>query len=91
MLAKEKKQEIIAKFGKGPNDAGSAAVQVALLTERIAYLTPHFGVHKHDHHSMTGLRKIIGQRRSLLKYIHGKNPDEYEKLITELGIRKIKF
>jgi len=91
MLTKEKRQEIISQYGKNPQDSGSAEVQVALLTERISYLTPHFGSHKHDHHSMTGFRKIIGKRRSLLKYIHDRDPKRYEELTEKLGIRKVKF
>ncbi len=87
-LEADQKQEIIAKFGKTPTDTGSPAVQVALLTARIVYLTEHFQTHKKDHHSRRGLLKLVGQRRRLLKYIMKQNVTEYRDLIAELGIRK---
>jgi len=82
------KQEIINKFATHETDTGSPEVQVALLSERITYLTEHFKTHKKDHHSRRGLLKLVGQRRSLLKYLKRKDADKYLKLITELGIRK---
>ncbi len=85
MLTKEQRQEIVTKFG---GKTGSPEVQVALLTARISYLTKHFESNKQDHHSMRGLMKIIGQRRSLLKYVKGKNVERYKTLIGELGLRK---
>ena len=88
MLTKEEKSEIIKKFGGSESNSGSPEVQVALLTARINYLTPHFNAHKLDHHSMTGMKKIIGQRRSLLKYIKAKSPEKYTQLISDLGLRK---
>ncbi len=87
-LETDQKQEIIAKFGKTPTDSGSPAVQVALLTARIIYLTEHFKTHKKDHHSRRGLLKLVGQRRRLLKYIMQKDITQYRELIAELGIRK---
>ncbi|MDA3786072.1 MAG: 30S ribosomal protein S15 [Deltaproteobacteria bacterium] len=87
-LEADQKQEIIAKFGKNPTDSGSPAVQVALLTARITYLTDHFKTHKKDHHSRRGLLKMVGQRRRLLKYIMQKDVTQYRDLIAQLGIRK---
>ena len=88
MISKEKKAEIIAKYGKTPEDTGSAQVQVALLTERINELTEHLKVHKKDHHSRRGLLMMVGQRRGLLEYIKKDNIEEYRDLIEKLGIRK---
>ena len=83
-----KKKEIIEKFKTHDTDTGSSEVQVALLSERIAYLTDHFQTHKKDHHSRRGLLKMVGQRRSLLKYLKNKDISRYRSLIKELGIRK---
>ena len=88
MITAEKTQELIKKFGKSENDSGSAAVQVAINTERINNLTKHFADHKHDFHSKTGLMKLIGKRRRFLRYIKNNNEAEYKKLISELGLRK---
>jgi small subunit ribosomal protein S15 len=88
MITTERKAELVKKFGKSENDSGSAEVQVALLTERITDLTPHFKAHKHDNHGMTGLMKMIGRRRRLLRYIKAQNEENYTKLIGELGLRK---
>ena len=92
MITTKSKKDIVHKFGsafgKGESDTGSAAVQVALLTERINGLKGHFGRHIHDYHSNRGLLKMIGQRRSLLKYVQKKSTDSYKKLIGELGLRK---
>lgn len=87
-LETNQKQEIIAKYGKTPTDSGSPAVQVALLTARIIYLTEHFKTHKKDHHSRRGLLKLVGQRRRLLHYIRQKDVNQYRELIADLGIRK---
>lgn len=84
----EKKREIIEKFKTHPTDTGSSEVQVALLTDRINYLTDHFKIHKKDHHSRRGLLKLVGQRRRLLKYLQHKDVTKYRILIQELGIRK---
>ena len=84
----EKKKEIIEKFKIHETDTGSTEVQIALLTERILYLTEHFKTHSKDHHSRRGLLKLVGQRRSLLKYLQNKDVAKYRTLIQELGIRK---
>ncbi len=86
-ISKERTAELIAEFGKNPNDSGSAEVQVAILTERIRNLTEHLKVHKKDKHTQRGLMMLIGKRRGLLKYIKGRNIDEYRTLIKKLGIR----
>ncbi|HPX61510.1 MAG TPA: 30S ribosomal protein S15 [Deltaproteobacteria bacterium] len=88
MLATEKKQEIINSFKKHDSDTGSPEVQIAILTERITYLTEHFKVHKKDHHSRRGLLKLVGQRRRLLDYLKGKSVDRYKTVIERLGIRR---
>jgi len=84
----EKKHEIIEKFKTHDTDTGSPAVQIALLSDRIIYLTEHFKTHKKDHHSRRGLLKLVGQRRRLLQYLQKTNVDRYRSLIQELGIRK---
>ncbi len=84
----EKKKEIIEKFKIHETDTGSCEVQIALLTERIVYLTEHFKTHSKDHHSRRGLLKLVGQRRSLIKYLQKKDVAKYRSLIQELGIRK---
>jgi len=84
----EKKREIIAKYRIHESDTGSPEVQIALLSERIAYLTEHFKIHKKDHHSRRGLLKLVGQRRRLLDYLRSKNVDRYKAIIAGLGIRK---
>jgi len=83
-----KKKEIIEKFKTHDTDTGSCEVQIALLTDRIKYLTDHFKQHAKDHHSRRGLLKLVGQRRSLLKYLQRKDITKYRALIKELGIRK---
>lgn len=83
-----KKNEIIEKFKTHPTDTGSSEVQIALLTERIEYLTEHFKIHKKDHHSRQGLLKMVGQRRSLLDYLKKKNLDKYRTMLKELNLRK---
>lgn len=84
----EKKNEIIEKFKIHPSDTGSSEVQIALLTDRIKYLTEHFKTHNKDHHSRQGLLKLVGQRRSLLDYLKKKDINKYRALIQDLGIRK---
>ena len=83
-----KKQGLVEKFRTHPTDTGSPEVQVALLTERIHYLTEHFKTHTKDHHSRRGLLKLVGQRRRLLDYLKSKDSNRYKKLIEGLGIRK---
>lgn len=87
-LASSKKDQIIQKYRQHEKDTGSPEVQVALLTERIMYLTEHFKVHSKDYHSRRGLLKLVGQRRRLLDYLKDRSVDRYRKLIKELGLRK---
>jgi len=87
-LQPEQKKEIIEKHKTHDKDTGSPEVQIALLTQRINYLTEHFKTHKKDHHSRQGLLKIVNQRRRLLNYLKRNDPPRYRKLIDELGIRK---
>ena len=88
MLVTEKKQEIINKFKLHESDTGSPEVQIAILTERITYLTEHFKIHKKDHHSRRGLLKLVGQRRRLLDYVKKKDDPRYRIIIEKLGIRR---
>ena len=88
MLVTEKKQEIINTHKLHDSDTGSSEVQVAILTERIIYLTEHFKIHKKDHHSRRGLLKMVGQRRRLLDYLKRKDVDRYKAIIEKLGIRR---
>lgn len=88
MMSKEKKQQIIAEFGRTANDTGSPEVQIALLTARITELTEHLKVNKKDHHSRRGLLKMVGQRRGLLEYLKKTDLEGYRKLIERLGLRK---
>jgi small subunit ribosomal protein S15 len=83
-----KKCEIIEKYKIHPSDTGSSVVQIALLTDRIKYLTEHFKIHAKDHHSRQGLLKMVGQRRSLLDYLKKKDVQQYRTLIQDLGLRK---
>ncbi len=87
-LAAVKKADVVKKFSRGPADTGSPEVQIALLSERIAYLTEHFRVHSKDHHSRRGLLMLVGQRRRLLDYLKKKSVQRYRELISALGIRK---
>ena len=88
MIAKDKKQAIIAEYGRTPNDTGSPEVQVAILTARIQELTAHLKDHQKDHHSRRGLLKMVGQRRGLLAYLKKTDLEGYRALIAKLGIRK---
>lgn len=88
MLAKEKKQAIIAEYGRTPGDTGSPEVQIALLTARINELTEHLKENQKDHHSRRGLLKMVGQRRRLLAYLKGIDIERYRSLIERLGLRK---
>jgi len=87
-LSKERKSEIIKAFETHEGDTGSPDVQIAILSERINYLTEHFKVHAKDHHSRRGLLMLVGQRRRLLDYLKRKDPQRYASLIERLGIRK---
>ena len=88
MISKEKKAEIIAAYGRTPQDTGSPEVQVAILTERINELTEHLKVNAKDHHSRRGLLKMVGKRRALLEYLKKDDIDAYRTLIERLGLRK---
>ena len=88
MLSNERKTEVIGHYRTHDADTGSPEVQVALLSERITYLTEHFKTHVKDHHSRRGLLKLVGQRRRLLDYLKRKDGDRYAELIRKLGIRK---
>ncbi len=88
MISKEKKQAIIAEYGRKPGDTGSPEVQIAILTFRIRELTEHLKIHQKDHHSRRGLLKLVGQRRGLLAYLKKTDLEGYRKLIEQLGIRK---
>jgi small subunit ribosomal protein S15 len=87
-LSTDQKQEIINRYRLHDADTGSPEVQVAILSERITYLTDHFKSHAKDHHSRRGLIKLVGQRRRLLNYLKDKNIDRYRALIEQLGLRK---
>ena len=86
-LTKEKKAELIGRFGHGDNDTGSPEVQVALLTERINELTEHMRSHRKDHHSRRGLLMLVGRRRRLLRYLEQIDLDRYRAVVAELGLR----
>jgi small subunit ribosomal protein S15 len=88
MITVEKSLELSKKFGGNDKNTGSVEVQVAILTERIKNLTPHFEKNKKDHSGMRGLMRMIGKRRSLLKYLSSSDETRYTKLIQELGLRK---
>ena len=87
-LTKDQKTEIASKYGRGPNDTGSADVQIAILTASINQLTEHLKVHKKDHHSRRGLLMMVGHRRRLLDYLQAKDMERYRKLIADLGLRR---
>ena len=86
--SKALKQETLKKFQRHPGDTASPEVQVALLTYRLQYLQGHFSEHKKDHHSKTGLLKMVGRRRKLLDYLKRRDFSGYKNLIEALGIRK---
>ncbi|MBW2056024.1 MAG: 30S ribosomal protein S15 [Deltaproteobacteria bacterium] len=88
VLEAERKREIIENYRIHESDTGSPQVQVALLTERIQYLTEHFKTHKKDHHSRRGLLKLVGRRRRLLSYLKDTDVEQYRALISRLGLRK---
>ena len=87
-LSTENKKEIVSNFGRTEKDTGSSEVQVALLTANINALQDHFKSNAKDHHSRTGLIRMVNQRRKLLDYIKGTKPKVYSKLITDLGLRR---
>ena len=87
-MTSQQKAEVVQAHARGAADTGSPEVQVALLTARINELTPHFKLHKKDHHGRRGLLKLVNQRKSLLAYLKDKDADRYTALIQKLGLRK---
>jgi len=87
-LTKEKKSELIGKYGRADGDTGSAEVQIALLTERINELTEHLRTHVKDHHSRRGLLMMVGKRRRLLRYLERADLDRYRTVVSDLGLRR---
>ena len=87
-ISAQRKNEIIKEFARHEGDTGSPEVQIAILTERITYLTEHLKEHKKDHHSRRGLLKMVGQRRGLLNYLMAKDIERYRSIISKLNIRK---
>jgi small subunit ribosomal protein S15 len=87
-LDKETKQTVIYEFSRHPGDTGSPEVQVAILTNRISYLTDHLRSHKHDESSRRGLLKMVGRRRRLLAYIRKQDYQRYQALTDRLNIRR---
>ena len=87
-LSTSNKKEIVSKFARTQNDTGSPEVQVALLSANIDALQEHFKANAKDHHSRTGLIRMVNQRRKLLDYIKSSKPDTYSKLIADLGLRR---
>ncbi len=87
-LSVEEKRAIIEKYRVHDSDTGSPEVQVAILTERINYLTEHLKTHKKDHHSRRGLLKMVGRRRALLDYLKDADIERYRAIVERLGLRK---
>jgi small subunit ribosomal protein S15 len=87
-LTQERKRELVEKFGKSPEDTGTAEVQIAMLTERINQLTEHLRAHGKDHHSRRGLLMLVGRRRRFLNYLQRSDLERYRELVRELGLRK---
>ena len=87
-LTKERKQELVDRFGENPSDTGRTEVQIALLTERINDLTGHLRTNRKDHHSRRGLLMLVGRRRRLLNYLQRADLERYRALIRELGLRR---
>lgn len=88
MLTTEAKQAIINEFATHEGDTGSPEVQIAILTNRIVYLTEHLKEHKKDHHSRRGLLKLVGQRRNMLDYLRRKDIERYRSILEKLNLRK---
>jgi small subunit ribosomal protein S15 len=88
LITTQRKDEIVQEYRTHESDTGSPEVQIALLSERITQLTEHFQTHKKDHHSRRGLLKLVSQRRRLLDYLRGCDPERYQALISRLGLRR---
>ena len=87
-LTKDRKRELVGKYGRSDNDTGPAEVQVAMLTERVNELTEHLRAHSKDHHSRRGLLMLVGKRRRLLRYLERADVERYRALVAELGLRR---
>ena len=87
-LKKSEKENIIKEYATHEGDTGSPEVQIAILTNRIQYLTEHLKEHKKDHHSRRGLLKLVGQRRNMLDYLRRKDIERYRSILERLGLRK---
>ena len=87
-VLQERTKEVVQSYRRHGTDTGSPEVQIALLTDRITYLTEHFKTHERDHHSRRGLLKLVGQRRRLLNYLRGQDFQRYKSVIERLGLRK---
>jgi small subunit ribosomal protein S15 len=87
VLTKEAKRALIDKYKRHETDAGSTEVQIAILSERIGYLTEHLKVHKKDHHSRLGLLRLVRKRQKLLSYLRRTNLESYQAIIAKIGIR----
>jgi small subunit ribosomal protein S15 len=87
-ITKERKAELVTKFGRNPNDTGSAEVQIAMLTASINQLNEHLKTHKKDNHSRRGMLLQVGRRRALLNYLQRSDLERYRKLIADLGLRR---
>ena len=87
-VLQERTKEVVQSYRRHGTDTGSPEVQIALLTDRITYLTDHFKTHERDHHSRRGLLKLVGQRRRLLNYLRGQDFQRYKSVIERLGLRK---
>lgn len=87
-LTKDRKSELIGKYGRDEGDTGSAEVQIALMTERINELTDHLRSHAKDHHSRRGLLMLVGKRRRMLRYLERTDLDRYRALVGDLGLRR---
>ncbi len=87
-LTRERKTEIVDSYRTHSTDTGSPEVQIAILSEKIGYLTDHFKIHAKDHHSRRGLLRLVGKRRRLLDYLKAKDVNRYRVVIERLGIRK---
>lgn len=88
MITKEKKQELIQKYGKSENDTGTPEVQIAIFSHRISALTEHLKEHKSDHSTRRGLLRMVGKRRRLLNYLKDNDIERYRAIVKELGLRK---
>jgi small subunit ribosomal protein S15 len=87
-LTADAKRQIISEHARSEGDTGSAEVQIAVLTRRIAELTEHLKVHAHDHHSRRGLLKLVGRRRRLLEYLRRRDIERYRSIVAKLGLRR---